>query len=77
MLSNSLSLHWPNKIGAHRKAAHPSPMGRRHWSAQRCAEQQKVRSSRTSWTRNGCAPSIADRSTEGNGPPHRTTLVKF
>ena len=43
MLSNSLSLHWPNKIGAHRKAAHPSPMGRRHWSAQRCAEQQKVR----------------------------------
>ena len=40
MLSNSL--HWPNKIGAHRKAAHPSPMGRRHWSAQRCAKQQKV-----------------------------------
>ena len=41
MLSNSLQ--WPNKIGAQRKAAHPSPMGRRQWSAQRCAEQQKVR----------------------------------
>ena len=26
MLSNSLQ--WPNKIGAQRKAAHPSPMGR-------------------------------------------------
>ena len=35
MLSNSLQ--WPNKIGAQRKAAHPSPMGRRQWSAQRTA----------------------------------------
>ena len=41
MLSNSLQ--WANKFGAQRKAAHPSPMGRRQWSAQRCAEQQKVR----------------------------------
>ena len=41
MLSNSLQ--WANKFGAQRKAAHPSPMGRRQWSAQRCAEQQQVR----------------------------------
>ena len=41
MLSNSPQ--WANKFGAQRKAAHPSPMGRRQWSAQRCAEQQKVR----------------------------------
>ena len=47
MLSNSLQ--WANTFGAQRKvccAAHPSPMrdmGRRQWSAQRRAEQQKVR----------------------------------
>ena len=28
MLLLSNSLQWPNKIGAQRKAAHPSPMGR-------------------------------------------------
>ena len=61
MLSNSLQ--WVNKVGAQLKAAQPSiaDIGRRHWLAQRCAG----------------AAEIADRSTEGNGPPHRTTLVKF
>ena len=80
MLSNSLQ--WPNKIGAQRKAAHPSSMGRLHWSAQRCAEQQKVRKfgdQLDAYPSNGCAPTesptVVRRVTDL--PTVLPTLVKF
>ena len=61
MLSNSLQ--WANKVGAQRKAAHPSPMGRGSGWLSAALSSKKCESSRTTWTRNGCAPAKSPTAT--------------